>query len=80
MSTPAVRAKFRCMSIAHSFTGNPDHSAATITLFPVWEQDGVNRKWSQATPSGKIEMLITNPSAVEQFDIGKEYFVDFTPA
>ncbi|MDX0250280.1 hypothetical protein GOC31_16350 [Sinorhizobium meliloti] len=80
MSAPVVRAKFRCMSIAHSFSTGPDYSAATVTLVPVWEQEGVNKVWSKATPSGEIKMLITNPGAVEQFDLGKEYFIDFTPA
>lgn len=76
----SVRAKFRCTTIAHAFTNNPEYSAATITLVPVWEQEGVNRKWSKATPSGELKMLITNPEAIEQFDLGKEYFVDLTPA
>ena len=76
----SVRAKFRCMSINHAFTNTPEYSAATVGLVPVWEQEGVNKTWSKATPSGKIEMMITNPEAVKQFDLGKEYFVDFTPA
>jgi hypothetical protein len=76
----SVRTKFRCIGINHVHTGNPDYSASTVTFCPVWEQDGVNRKWSQATPNGKIEMTITNPTAVDQFELGKDYFVDFTPA
>ncbi|HEY9250985.1 MAG TPA: hypothetical protein VIO38_17710 [Rariglobus sp.] len=76
----SVRAKFRCMSITHAYTASPGYSAATVSLVPVWEQEGVNRKWSKATPSGKIEMLITEPGSVEQFELGKEYHVDFTPA
>ncbi|ASP84152.1 hypothetical protein CDO26_05730 [Sinorhizobium meliloti] len=80
MSAPVVRAKFRCMSITHSFSTSRDYSAATVTLVPVWEQEGVNKGWSKTTPSGEIKMLITNPGAVDQFDLGKEYFIDFTPA
>jgi hypothetical protein len=76
----SVRAKFRCMGITHAFTNSAEYSAAVISLVPVWEQDGVNKIWSKATPQGKIEMTITNPDAVEQFELGKEYFVDFTPA
>ncbi|MCZ4500970.1 MAG: hypothetical protein JWQ74_3525 [Marmoricola sp.] len=76
----SVRAKFRCMSINHAFINQPDYCAATIGLVPVWEQEGVNKRWSQATPTGKIEMMITVPETVEQFELGKEYFVDFTPA
>ena len=80
MSAPVVRTKFRCTGISHIFTGAADQSAATVVLVPVWEQDGVNRKWSKATPSGKHEMLITEPGCVEQFELGRDYYLDFTPA
>jgi hypothetical protein len=76
----SVRAKFRCLEIRHQFSSSPDHSAATVVLSPVWEQDGVNREWSKATPSGNLEMMITAPEAVNRFELGKCYFVDFTPA
>ncbi|MBW4675964.1 MAG: hypothetical protein KME52_18655 [Desmonostoc geniculatum HA4340-LM1] len=33
-----------------------------------------------ATPSGRIEMLIQNPDAAAQFQAGKEHYVDFTEA
>ncbi len=79
MSAPVVTAKFRCMSIAHAHTG-PGRSAATVRMVAVWEQDGVNKQWSEATPSGNLEMLITIPDTVECFDLGKEYFLDFRPA
>ena len=32
------------------------------------------------TPSGEIKLNIDNPDAVEVFEIGREYFVDFTLA
>lgn len=76
----SVRAKFRCTRIEHVHTGNPDVQVANITLSPVWEQEGVNKKWSQATPNGKIEMTITVPESVSFFELGAEVFVDFTPA
>ncbi|RUM06896.1 hypothetical protein EFR84_11445 [Rhizobium chutanense] len=67
------------MNINHAHTG-PASSVATVSMFPVWEQDGVNKKWSQATPNGKLEMTITVPESVAQFELGKEYFLDFRPA
>lgn len=70
---PAVIAKFRCTNIQHAYTGNAQNSASTVTLVPVWEQDGVNRKWSQATPSGKLEMLITVPETVDNLELGRRY-------
>ncbi len=75
-----VRAKFRCMSIQHIHTGSADCSVANVVLAPVWEQDGVNRKWSQATPQGKLEMTITNAEAIGAFELGSEYFLDISQA
>lgn len=75
-----VRAKFKCMEIKHAHSGSADYSAATVTLIPVWGDGKANDQWSKATPSGKLEMLITNPAAVSKFELGREYYLDFTPA
>ena len=37
-------------------------------------------RFQQATPSASAEFLIDNPSALAMFEIGKTYYVDFTPA
>jgi hypothetical protein len=76
----SVRAKFKCWSIQHTYSHSPDASAAQVTLTPVYGDSEENKTWSQHTPSGKIEMLITNPSAIASFELGKDYYVDFTPA
>lgn len=36
-----------------------------------------NEEWSAATPSGKIEMTISNQAALAAFEVGKSYFVEF---
>lgn len=51
-----------------------------VVLQAVYGDGTENKSWSEATPSGQIELTITNPAAHEQFKLGKEYFVDFTPA
>ena len=38
-----------------------------------------NKSWSKWTPSGTLELTITNPEAFNQFAVGQDYFVDFTP-
>lgn len=62
---------------------HPGHrSVRGRTLLPVFSTYGdgkANESWSKHTPSGKIEMNITNPDAIDAFDVGKAYFVDFTP-
>lgn len=75
-----VRCKFRVLSVQHHYTPDPTKPVAEIKLAPVWEQDGPNRQWSEATPQGSISLMITKPGAVAAFDIGKQYFVDFSPA
>lgn len=65
----SVRAKFICRNIEE----------ANVTLEAVI-RDGENVDWSQWTPWGTIQMGITNEAALAQFEIGREYTVDFTPA
>lgn len=45
--------------------GNPDHE---------------NTKFWQASPQGSLVLGTVNPEAVGQFEIGREFYVDFTPA
>jgi hypothetical protein len=70
----AVRAKVRCDSL----DGN------TVRFSTVYEPDEArdpeNARFTQATPWGSIELGIDNPRAREQFEPGKQYYVDFTPA
>lgn len=73
-----VRAKFQCVEIKQLF-GNPDGSAE-VRLTAVYGNGEANKEWSQWTPQGNLTMLITNPAAIDQFDLGAEYFIDFTPA
>lgn len=67
-----VRAKFFCNK-AESPEGSP---TATVALGAVCR--GVeNAIWSQATPSGSIQMTVLNTPAFEQFEYGAEYEVTF---
>lgn len=76
-----VRAKMICSEIAQrpAYSGpNPQGTTETVKLTAVMGEE--NKEWSQYTPSGAVELCITNPAAVAQFKVGKAYFVDFTPA
>lgn len=77
---PVVRAKFYVQSITPVPSQNPDDKTAHVSMYAVYGNGEANKDWSRWTPSGSITMSITNPSAVEKFEVGKEYFVDFTPA
>lgn len=72
-----VRAKFIVSSINHIYSSD---NCAEITLRAVWGDGKGNETWSKATPQGELRMMITNPAAIDQFDLGKSYYLDFTPA
>jgi len=85
----AVRAKMRCTGVntsgaicASTDKENPFGKMITVTLQPVYggADDKANAEWSKWTPSGELKLAITNPAAYEQFEVGKAYYVDLTPA
>ena len=67
----SVIAKFNCCEIAEYVIGKK------VTLVPVTGECEENKTFFKWTPSGKIEMSILNPEAAEQFEIGKNYYVEF---
>jgi hypothetical protein len=70
----AVRAKVRC----NEKTGNEVKFSTVYE--PDASKDTENARFTKATPWGDIRMGIDNPAAINQFEVGKEYYVDFTPA
>ncbi|AGK52025.1 hypothetical protein [Bacillus sp. 1NLA3E] len=74
-----VRAKFVC--IEKGETGHqPCQKQAKVVLQPVFGNSDENKKFWQYTPTGRIELSTINTDAAEQFEVGKEYYVDFTKA
>jgi hypothetical protein len=77
-----VRAKFFVEDIRHSDIPGTEQYAS-ITMRPVFGTYGdgeVNKTWSKYTPSGQLQITITNPAAIDAFEKGKAYYLDFTPA
>lgn len=66
-----VRAKFSCISIHKSL----DNHSAVVNLSAVTTSSTENY-----TPSGQLQMLISNLAVLGQFEQGKEYFIDISPA
>ena len=68
-----VTARFRVMNV------NDYGTYRQVFLTPVLTNDpqDPNHSWSKYTPSGKLEMTITNPTAYEQFKVGKLYHMTF---
>lgn len=65
-------------SIQHHHIARPNGVCAEVKLAPVYGDE--NKPWSEATPQGQLSMTITNPAAIEVFELGKAFFLDFTPA
>lgn len=80
----SVRAKFKVASKTSSDWGKlADGSikvVETVKLQVVYDGSPENKKFFEASPSGSIDLGILNPEASKQFEIGKEYYVDFTLA
>lgn len=54
----------------------------TLTFVPVSDSTtyAENKLFWDATPSGKLEMAVVNPEAWQQFELGKEYYLDLALA
>lgn len=76
-----VRAKFKVDSI----TRQKHWDAAkgefqTIDLSPVGGNSPENAAFYAATPSGSIKLSTINKEAGSYFELGGEYYIDFTKA
>lgn len=76
-----VRAKLRLTSITESSWGKGAPTSKKLRFDTIYDQSiPEDQRFQKATPSGHCELQIDNPAALAQFEIGCDYFVDFTPA
>jgi hypothetical protein len=56
----------------------------TVVMSPVHanrdDPEHENSKFWQYSPSGRLELGCINLAAADSFELGKEYYIDFTPA
>lgn len=79
----SVRAKFKVESYSTRLyqRSSGTDELRTINLTPVGSDNSPeNKEFWMWTPVGKIELGTINPGAWAQFELGKEFYVDFTPA
>ena len=69
-----VVAKFRVDHMAKFPKYDGEDTPWNIVMYPVQGEP-----FGKYTPSGKIEMIVKNDAASEQFIPGKEYLVTFEP-
>jgi len=70
----AVKAKFSVVSITDHGNDNKQVKFAAA----IAGED--NKSWAKYTPQGSLDMMISNPDASSQFEVGKSYFLTFEPA
>lgn len=75
----SVRAKFRLNSYETSKAWSSGKELRTLKFTPVIDGSAENKEFYAYTPSGNIELGTVNPSAWEKFELGKEYYIDFSP-
>ena len=80
----AIKAKFRCVekmsrSSASPYDANPSAVGSEHVVLQALTGEE-NKEWSKWTPSGRLEMEINNPAAVEQLQVGKDYYLEISPA
>jgi hypothetical protein len=78
----SVRAKFVLNRIEISRYGQEE--MRTFLFSPVFGKNGKpdheNSKFWKASPSGELKLGTVNPEVWPQFELGQEYYLDFTPA
>jgi hypothetical protein len=73
-----VRAKFVVQM--GSKVAADDGNGARVKLLPVTSGSAENAEFYRLTPGGEITLSTINQTALDQFEEGKEYYVDFTKA
>jgi hypothetical protein len=51
-----------------------------LAFAPVYSGSEENKEFFKYTPGGTIQFFVLNKPAADKFEVGKEYYVDFTPA
>lgn len=77
----SIRAKFYVGEKITRASGNKDStSTQVIKLFPVTHGSEENELFYRYTPYGSIELGLLNEETGKKFELGKEYYIDFTLA
>lgn len=72
MST--TRCKFRCTQAEKQ-----DYGIA-VSLTAEYSESKEDNQFSEATPSGALNMIVSNPAVDRFFEVGKSYYLDISPA
>lgn len=79
---PKMRAKLRLHHIDKANAPNSETLYFHAVAASSYPQDGSdeNNSYAKYSPSASLQLQVANPALVGQFEAGKEYYLDFTPA
>lgn len=82
MGGKTLRAKFLANEVTDYGEQYPGSVNKRVKLAAVYSHDRntEDNQFSSATPSGSLEMMISNPNASDFFKPGKKYYLDITEA
>ena len=70
-----VVAKFKVQRVEQQQSNNEPY--INVFMHAVYGEGKENKEWSKYTPSGNIQMTITNKNVLDFFQVDQEYFVNF---
>ncbi len=73
-----VRAKFICNVIEPEKYQGDDAFRIVLNATTPYNSPNDSEKYWKYTPSGSIVLNCVNQKAVDQFKVGKAYYIDFT--
>ena len=78
VNTTTVRCKFRCQSMTKRLEyGDTSKPVWDFDMYAVTDGSPENKEFFKYTPSGSLKVTTIN---MEAFEVGKEYYIDITPA
>jgi hypothetical protein len=76
--TQQTRALFVVNELLERKDKNGGTMGIVVRMNPSYE-NGVNKAFWEATPTGSLEMQINNPAVFDFFRPGRKFWLDFTP-
>ena len=58
----------------------PCEDSFYLNFGAVYSGSEENKKFFKYTPGGQIQFNVVNKEIADEFEVGKEYYIDFSPA